>query len=115
MSSAASVGSTISPFRTPRERDWPTPMMLRAAGGVTSPTTAHTLEVPTSRPTMTWDGSNIFLPGRGRCVGFGFGRRDRCSFEPERRYVVRNGKIGREDYPAGAAAEIVHSAPSPQL
>ncbi len=55
MSSLARVAATISPLRTPRERDWPTPMMLRAPASLTSPTTAQIFDVPTSRPTMTDD------------------------------------------------------------
>src|SRR6266851_4456795 len=44
--------STISPLRTPREGDWPTPRILFVPSGRPSPTTTQIFEVPISRPTI---------------------------------------------------------------
>ena len=55
--------------RTPRERDWPKPTMFSTPSALNSPTTAQTLEVPISRPTMMDEESNIFLFGAN---GFGW-------------------------------------------
>src|SRR4029077_9513639 len=44
--------STISPLRTPREGDWPTPRILIVPSGRPSPTTTQIFEVPISRPTI---------------------------------------------------------------
>jgi len=53
----------ISPLRTPRERDWPRPMMFSAPSAFCSPTTTQIFEVPISRPAMMLESSNIFSPG----------------------------------------------------
>src|SRR5262245_23991535 len=115
MSSPASSGSTISPLRTPRDRDWPTPMMPRAPEAFTSPTTAHTFDVPISRPTMTEDGSNIFLFGGWRPPGFGCAGRNGAGLQPEHGHIVGHGKIERQNRPAPGTAVIVHRPPPPEL
>src|SRR4051812_1103572 len=48
---AAVSKSTISPLRTPREGASPTPRIFTVPSALMSPTTAHTFEVPISRPT----------------------------------------------------------------
>src|SRR5256885_1353180 len=48
-------------------------MMLSPPSSLTSPTTAQIFDVPTSRPTMTDDWSNMFLPVP---CGFDLGRSD---------------------------------------
>src|SRR5437868_6765198 len=84
MSSAAVEASEISPLRTPRERDWPRPMMFGAPEGFTSPTTAQTLLVPISKPTMMDSGSNIFW-GSARAV-----QRKRSTLSPAHRVSHRH-------------------------
>src|SRR6266516_3708937 len=106
MSSLASVASTISPLRTPRERDWPTPMMLSVAASLTSPTTAQIFDVPISRPTMTDDWSNMFLSGEGGFVEPGRRWRQRAGFDPEHRGVVRHRKVEGADSLAHLPAVI---------
>src|ERR1051326_8299090 len=96
MSSPAMAASTISPLRTPRDRDWPTPMMLRAPDSFASPTTAQIFDVPTSRPTMTDDWSNMFFPVEGGFLGFGGGGRQGGGIEPEDRRIVGDGEIDRK-------------------
>src|SRR5713101_6162319 len=93
MSSEATEASAISPLRTPRERAWPRPMILRAPAGLTSPTTAQILEVPISKPTIIEDGSNIFFLVTGWFEDFLRGHRDKAGFEPAGRQIIRNGKI----------------------
>src|SRR5437588_12260996 len=93
MSSEASEGSAISPLRTPRERAWPTPMMFRAPAGFISPTTAQTLEVPISRPTITEEGSDIFFLISGGFNHFLSSCRDEARFQPAGWQIVRNREI----------------------
>src|SRR6058998_782997 len=114
MSSLARPASTISALRTPRERAWPTPMMLSPEeSGLTSPTTAQIFDVPTSRPTMTDDWSNMFLfDGLGE---FGCGRRRSAGLQPKRRGVVGDGEIEGADDFADFFAVIVHQPPVAQL
>src|SRR4051794_38543597 len=105
ISSAVALALTISPLRTPRERAWPRPMMLRAPWSLISPMTAQILDVPMSNPTMTGDELNMFFPGfkalgkewraGGKIVGGRLG--------PARRNEIANGQIQRgEDAILGA-------------
>src|SRR5258706_12417144 len=95
MSSEAGDGSAISPLRTPRERAWPKPMMLRAPDGFTSPTTAQTLEVPISSPTMIEDASNISFLVVGGFEDLLSLRRNEVRFLPASRQIVRHRQIDR--------------------
>ena len=47
--------SVILPLSIPFEGQLPTPRTFTTPSGNTSPTTATTLEVPTSKPTMVFD------------------------------------------------------------
>src|SRR5438876_11074157 len=114
MSSLASAASTISALRTPRERAWPTPMMLSPdESELTSPTTAQIFDVPTSRPTMTGDWSNMFL--FDGLEGFGCGRERGAGFQPKHRRVVGDGQIECPDDLADFFAVIVNQPPVAQL
>src|SRR5579871_5908826 len=94
-SSSAVGGSATSPLRTPRERDWPRPMMLSVPAALTSPTAAQTFEVPISRPTMSEAGSNIFTLGVLQVVVFGTGGRHGGEIGQDGRDVAGNGKVQR--------------------
>src|SRR5439155_24772231 len=114
MSSLARLASTISALRTPRERAWPTPMMLSPdESELTSPTTAQIFDVPTSRPTMTGDWSNMFL--FDGLEGFGCGRERGAGFQPKHRRVVGDGQIECPDDLADFFAVIVNQPPVAQL
>src|SRR5438874_13715854 len=98
ISSSASDASPISPLRTPRERAWPSPTILSALSVESSPTTAQTLEVPTSNPTMIEEeGSNMFLFGAQGFWGFGSDWGNQARFEPGHRKVLPAGEIERAD------------------
>src|SRR5947207_7242840 len=92
-SSSAMGAWAISPLRTPRERDWPRPTMLRAPSELRSPTTAQTFEVPISSPTIIEDESNMFPPGANWLRGFGRGGRQGAGFQPAGRHVVGDRQI----------------------
>src|SRR5712664_2238760 len=115
MSSEAREGSAISPLRTPRERDWPTPMMLRTPAGLTSPTTAQIFDVPISRPTIIEEGSDIFF-----LVSRGFsellnGSGDNVCFKPASRQIVRDREINRGQMLADKLAVIINQPPATKL
>src|SRR5882724_5917688 len=96
--SSSTVGaSAISPLRTPRERAWPRPTMFRAPSSLSSPTTAQTLEVPISRPTIMEEGSNMLLFNAKGFERLRIGRRDSTGFEPARGNIIRNGQIESSD------------------
>src|SRR6266436_1637295 len=115
MSSEAREGSAISPLRTPRERDWPTPMMLRTPSGLTSPTTAQIFEVPISRPTIMEEGSDIsFLVSRG-FNEFLNGHGDKARLEPARRQIVGDREIDRGQMLADELAVIIDQPPATEL
>src|SRR5438445_909937 len=92
-SSAAAEGSAISPLRTPRERAWPMPTILSAPAALTSPTTAQTLEVPISRPTIIELGSGIFFLESGRFDDFQRFRGNEAGFQPAGRQIVGDRQI----------------------
>src|ERR1035437_2199324 len=104
-SSSAIGASAISPLRTPRERDWPRPTMFSTPSALNSPTTAHTFDVPISKPTIMEEESNMaFL------VAQSFGRlgrrgRNRAGFEPADGNVIADREIERRD-------GLVHSLPA---
>src|ERR1017187_9025649 len=117
-SSSACVVSTISPLRTPRERAWPRPMMFNpapAGSAFRSPTTAQTLDVPISKPTIMDESSNIFPPGVSGVDGPGCGGRRHDGFHPTDRHVVGNRQIERRHRFVHALSQIVNFAPTPQL
>src|SRR5258705_12981388 len=112
MSSSAMGASAISPFRTPRERAWPSPTML-SASPLSSPTTAQTLEVPISRPTIMEEGSNIFLfvaKGAGQSRRHG---RQHAGLQKPGGNVVAHRQIQTRDRFAGLASCFVDLPPSP--
>src|SRR6266436_336686 len=108
MSSEATEGSAISPLRTPRERAWPTPMMLSTPDVLASPTTAQIFEVPISSPTIMEEGSNIFFLIARRLREFLSDGRDHARFQPASRQIVRDRQIERGQMFAGALAVIVN-------
>src|SRR5439155_15670046 len=111
-SSAAAEASAISPLRTPRERAWPTPMTVSAPAAFTSPTTAQTLDVPISSPTMMEAGSNMLLVIRRGFERFGRGRRrDQVEVGPEQRRVVGDAQVEGEDLLPEPLGVFVHQAP----
>src|SRR5579862_8678312 len=73
---------TTTPFFSPREGCEPSPSSSIAPSGPTSPTSATTLEVPMSRPTMR------FLSARLSIVGSVFGRRAGGTAAPADRKTV---------------------------
>src|ERR1035441_1801731 len=105
-SSSARAGSAISPLRTPRERAWPTPMMLRAWLALISPTTAQIFEVPISNPTMMEVESNIFPFRFIRFDKLIEERRQGGAGHPADGEMVGNGNIEGGDGPAGGLAVI---------
>src|SRR5689334_19918212 len=110
-SSSAVGASAISPLRTPRERDWPSPMILRTPAALTSPTAAQIFEVPISRPTMNEEGSNIASPSDD--LGFAFGNDRLCgSLDKLRRNVVRNRQVERGDAFAASLGLLVNFVPA---
>src|SRR2546427_2342479 len=111
-SSSAMGASAISPLRTPRERAWPRPTMFRALSAPSSPTTAQTLEVPISKPTMMEEGSNMFFPGAQEFGHFGRNRGDRAGFQPTSRDVIGEGKIKAGNGFAHFLAQINNFAPA---
>src|SRR5881394_930725 len=99
-SSAAALALTISPLRTPRDRDWPRPMILRPPCSPISPMTAQIFDVPMSNPTMRGDELNMFFPvlgilkeDRGNASGS-----VRAWLDPARRHVVPNRQIKRRQH-----------------
>src|SRR6266581_171748 len=97
MSSSANDVSAISPLRTPRERAWPRPTILSAPSAPNSPTTAQTLEVPTSNPTMMEEGSNMFLLGAKGFGQPGRGGGNRAGLEPPGGNIIAYREIKRRD------------------
>src|SRR4051812_19008599 len=97
MSSSASDVSAISPLRTPRERAWPSPMMFKAPSAFSSPTTAHTFDVPTSNPTMIEEGSNMFLFSANRFRQLGGREWNRAGLQPPSWIIVADRQIERPD------------------
>ena len=100
----------ISPLRTPRERAWPRPTMFRAPSALESPTTAQTLEVPISSPTMMEEGSNMFFPGAQGFGWLGSGGRDGAGFEPAGGDVVGDRQIERGNRLARASGPARRSS-----
>src|SRR5260370_23663152 len=115
MASSAVGGSAISPLRTPRERDWPRPTILRAPSGLKSPTTAHTFEVPTSNPTIMEDASNMFLFGASLFRESGRTGREGAGFEPAGRHVVGDRQVKRGNLLAHFLSLVKNGAPAPDL
>src|SRR5882672_3002976 len=114
-SSSAAGASQISPLRTPRDRDWPRPTMLSAPSELSSPTTAQTLEVPISSPTMMVEESNI---SSSIVLRFGLWRgcgRDRASLEPAGGDIIGDGEVEGGDDPVHFDAPFVNRLPAPQL
>src|SRR5437588_5831782 len=95
MSSSARDVSAISPLRTPRERAWPRPTILSAPSAPSSPTTAQTLEVPTSNPTMIEDGSNMLLFQAERFGEARGGQGEGAGLEPPGGNVIVDRQIER--------------------
>src|SRR5271157_5414610 len=114
-SSSARAGSAISPLRTPRERAWPTPMMLRAPAALISPTTAQIFEVPISNPTMMAGESNIFPFWFIRFDKLIEQRRHGVAGHPAHRQVVGDGDVQRGDGFALRLAVVVDRPPAAQL
>src|SRR5438445_12506333 len=114
-SSSAAGASAISPLRTPRERAWPRPTILSAPSELSSPTTAQTLDVPTSRPTMMEEGSNMFFLYAYRFGEFRRSRRQRVRILPSGRDTGGNRKIQRRDRLRHFLSEIENFAPAAQL
>src|SRR5437660_6739638 len=90
-------------------------MMLSPPSSLTSPTTAQIFDVPTSRPTMTDDWSNMFLPVPWGFVGFRRGGRRGAGLEPNRRRVVCHRQIERPQGSADFPAVIMREPPVAQL
>src|SRR6185312_16611481 len=81
---------TTTPFFRPREGCEPMPMISMAPSGVISPTSASTLEVPISRPTMT-SRSDFFLAikmGVISCPGQRLGGGRTPALPPDRKAVA---------------------------
>src|SRR6478672_12715039 len=97
ISSAAALALTISPLRTPRERDWPRPIMLRPPWSPISPMTAQIFDVPMSNPTMTGDELNMFFPVPGilKKDWRSDGRRVGGRLDPASRHVIPHRQIER--------------------
>src|SRR2546421_8795648 len=114
-SSSAIGASAFSPLRTPRERAWPRPTMLSPLSAPSSPTTAQTLDVPISRPTMMEEGSNMFFLVAQEFGHFGGDRRDSAGFEPTGRNVIRDSQIERGNGFAYFLSGINNFAPAAQL
>src|SRR5260370_3681767 len=115
MASSAVGGSAISPLRTPRERDWPRPPILRAPSGLKSPTTAQTFEVPTSKPTIMEDASNMFLFGASLFRESGRTGREGAGFEPAGRHVVGDRQLKRGNRLAHILSLFKKRAPAADL
>src|ERR1043165_8274984 len=115
MSSAAALALTISPLRTPRERDWPSPMILSPPWSLSSPMTAQIFEVPMSNPTMTGDELNMFFPG----FELGNERRGRKSvggrLRPAGRHVISHRQIKSGQRAALLLAEFESGLQAGQL
>src|SRR5437016_10103099 len=114
-SSSAAVVSAISPLRTARERAWPSPTILSAPSALSSPTIAQTLDVPTSRPTIMEEGSNMLFLDTDRLRGLGEAGREGAWILPTDRHTVADGKIERRDRFAHLLAKIENRAPAPEL
>src|SRR5581483_9470015 len=113
-SSSAVGASAISPLRTPRERDCPTPIRLSAPAALTSPTTAQILEVPISSPTIKEAGSNIFSPVAVRVFDFGADGR-RCGPRQAGGNVVRHRQIQRDETFVHPLPPVINLPPAAQL
>src|SRR5271154_5443001 len=114
-SSSTCSGLMISPLRTPRERDWPMPMMLGTPSAPCSPTTTQIFEVPISSPAMMLASSNIFPPGFNRFHRLG--RRVRCGIrhDPVYRHVIGYRQIKRRDGFALVQPQVIDLPPAAQL
>src|ERR1035441_6254403 len=114
-SSSASGASAISPLRTPRERDWPSPTIFSAPSGASSPTTAQTLDVPISSPTMIEEALNMsFLEvyGSGRPGSRG---ENRAGLNPTRRNIIGDREIKCGNGLAHLLAQVKNLMPPAQL
>src|ERR1700704_1879802 len=97
-SSSARGASAISPLRTPRERAWPRPTMFSAPSALKSPTTAQTLEVPISSPTMIEAGLNMFpLRSQGFWQPGNRTGREAAGFDPPGGNVVGDRQVQHAD------------------
>src|SRR4051812_15699723 len=114
-SSSTRGASAISPFRTPRDRDWPTPIRLSAPAEFTSPTTAQILEVPISSPTINEAGSNILFPGVLQVFRFGENRRHGSRLSPTGRNIIGHVEIERGDGLIQLLELLVNFPPTAQL
>src|SRR3954447_17483701 len=115
MSSAVAEASAISPLRMPRDRHWPSPIIFRAPVELVSPTTTHTLEVPTSSPTMMEEASGIFLPVSRGFYGFDRNLWSEAGFEPTSGNIICNRQINPRNNFSSFLAMIVNGAPVAQL
>src|SRR5688572_4270643 len=105
----------ISPLRTPRERHWPTPITFKEPTGLISPTTAHTFDVPISKPTMMDEESNMFLFAAQSFQRLGSGRRRQARIEPARGHIICHGEIHPRHVFARPLPIFMHDAPPAEL
>src|SRR5690242_10530496 len=90
--------------------------MFSVWSALNSPTTAHTFEVPISRPTiMVEAGSNMFLPGAQAPGEFRRGGRKRVRIPPFGGDVVGHGQIQTHDPFAEALRHLARFAPAAKL
>src|ERR1043166_8168737 len=116
MSSSAIGASLISPLRTPRERACPRPTIFRAPSALSSPTTAQTLEVPISNPTiMEEGGSNMLFPGVQWFWGLNRRGGNGAGFQPTRREVVGDGQVQSGNRSSQFLSHQVNLMPAIQL
>src|SRR5262245_9741582 len=115
MSSPIMAGLMISPLRTARDFAWPRPMMLSAPFSLHCPTTAHTLEVPSSSPTIIGEGSNmLFFVARKIQAGRGADR-SRDVLLPAGGNIVRYGQVEWRDGFGCVERVVMKDAPALQL
>src|SRR5436190_4101292 len=88
--------------------------MLSAPSGLRSPTTAQTLDVPISNPTMIEEaGSNMFF--LGQFWGLRTRRGDSAGFQPADRQVIGYGQVEAGDGLAKLLSLDKNLMPAPQL
>src|SRR5664279_2552464 len=114
-SSSASGASAISPLRTPRERAWPRPTIFSAPSAASSPTTAQTLDVPISSPTMIEEALNMSFLGVYDSGNPGSRGRNRAGFKPAGRDIIGNREIECGDGLAHPLAQVKNLMPPAQL